>query len=174
MEKFNYANKNNFLQWFLLIFTGIVTVFLIFLFLKVGNNGKFTYELLIPIIGFSIIFFITINKMFLSNIYITTDYIEYKSPFTNVKIQKKEIKGIDLIKKPRKRAPKYLSLNERPTLNIGNYFLIIRKNYIKPDSAYFLTFMPIEENYITVEYRDAFFEKLLEYGYIKKTTANNQ
>ena len=63
-------------------------------------------------------------------------------------------------------APKYLSLNERPQVNIGNYFLIIRKTHFKPDSPYFLAFSPIEENYITAEYRSALFDTLKEYNYI--------
>jgi len=166
MEKFNYANKNNFLQWFGLILTGLATLLFTFLFIKIRNNGEFMYPLLVPIIGFAILWLMFINKMFMSKLFITENYIEYKSPFTNVKIKKDRIKGIDLLKKRRKRAPKYLTLNERPEINIGNYFIIIRKTAYKPDSAYFLTFSPVEENYITVEYRNALYEKLKEYGYI--------
>ena len=124
------------------------------------------YPLLVPIIGFAILCLIFINKMFLSKLFITENYIEYKSPFTNVKIEKDRIKGIDLLKKRRKIAPKYLTLNERPEVNIGNYFIIIRNTAYKPDSRYFLSFSPVEENYITVEYRSALYEKLKEYGYI--------
>lgn len=166
MEKFNYANKNNFLQWFGLILTGLATLLFTFLFIRIRDNGEFMYPLLVPIIGFAIICLIIINKMFLSKLIITENYIEYKSPFTNVKIEKDRIKGIDLLKKPRKRAPKYLSLSEKPDINIGNYFLIIRKTAYKPDSAHFLTFSPVEETYITAEYRSALFDKLKEYKYI--------
>jgi len=166
MDKFNYANKNNFLQWFLLIFSGLLVIFFLFTFFRVKENGGFLYPVLVPVFAFAIICFMTINKMFLSKIYITEKYIEYKSPFTKVKINKEDIKGIDLLKKPRKRAPIYLTLNDKPEINIGNYFFIIRKTYYKPDSAYFLAFNPVEENYITAEYRDSFFEKLKEYKYL--------
>lgn len=166
MEKFNYADKNNFIKWFLLIFSGTLTLFFTFLFIRVAINDILMYPLLVPIIGFSIICLITVNKMFLSKIYISENFIEYKSPFTKVRIDRDNIKGIDLIKKPRKRAPQYLSLNERPDFNIGNYFLIIRASYSKPDSTYFLSFSPVEKNYITAEYRSSLFEKLKEYKYI--------
>jgi len=166
MDKFNYANKNNFLQWFGLILSGSVTLFFTFLFIRMRDNGELMYPLLAPIIGFAILCFIFINKMFLSKLFITENYIEYKSPFTKVRIDKDRIKGVDLIKKPRKRAPQYLSLNERPDIHTGNYFLIIRKTAYRPDSTYFLTFKPVEDTYITAEYRGALFDKLKEYKYV--------
>jgi len=166
MKEFNYANKNNFLQWFGLILTGIATLFFAFIFFRIKENGDFMYPLLVPIIAFAIMFLILINKMFLSKIIITKNYIEYKSPFTKVRIAKDRIKGIDLLKKPRKRAPKYLTFDERPDIHIGNYFIIIRKTHYKPDSTYFLTFSPVEESYITAEYRNDLYDVLKEYKYL--------
>ena len=166
MEKFNYANKNNFLNWFGLIISGITTLLLFTFFILTGRDGDYLYEILVPIIGFAILSLIFINKMFLSKLIITENYIEYKSPFTKVKIVKEKIKGIDLLKKRRKRSPKYLTLNERPEINIGKYYIIIRKTKYKPDSAYFLSFNPVDQTYITAEYRNALFEKLKEYKYI--------
>ena len=167
MEKFNYANRNNILQWLVLIFTGVVIIFFFyFIFIIIIDKKEFMYELLIPLIGVIIMFLMVFNKMFLSKIYITENYIEYKSPFTKVKINKDRIKGIDLIKRRKNRAPNYLSLNEKPAFNIGNYYLIIRKTHYKPDSAFFLLFNPVEETYITAEYRSELFDKLKEYNYI--------
>jgi len=166
MEQFNYANKNNFLQWLGLIFTGLASLFFTFLFIKIRDNGEFMYALLVPIIGLAIICLIFINKLFLSKLYIAENYIEYKSPFTKVRLDRDRIKGIDLLKKPRKRAPKYLNWHDKPDINIGTYFIIIRKTNYKPDSAYFLTFNPVEDTYITAEYRETLFKALKKYNYL--------
>jgi len=163
MDKFSYYNKNNLLKWFALFLSGIFTLLFILIFFTVREKGEYIYEYLIPILGFLLIFINLFNKMFLTKIYVTDNYIQYKSLFTNKKIKKKNVKGVNLIKKPRRRSPVYLPMENRPEVNFGKYYLIIRKTHERPDDLLMFLF---DDNYITIEYRDNVYDSLVKHRYI--------
>lgn len=49
----------------------------------------------------------------------------------------------------------------KPDFNIGKHYVIAR-GYYQPDSASFLTWAPIKDNYITAEYRSELLDAMLK------------
>jgi len=167
MEKFSYYNKNNLLKWIGLIISFVLLFFLIFFVVMLFKKGERPYIMIIPLIGILFVFINIVNKMFFAKIYVNDKQIEYKSPFTHIVIKKDKMKGVDLIKNPRNRGIRYLPMEKRPEINVGRYYLIIRKTFEKPDDFFLLALSPVTENHITIEYRDDIYNALVKFGYIK-------
>lgn len=153
-QQFTYSNKKNPIQWIGLLFCLIAFSFLSFLYgwilIKKNENS---WELLIPIIGLLIIILSISNRLFWTKIIITEKYIEYKSIFRTVKIEKEQIKGYDIVKKPKRSAPVFLPITDIPDFNFGKHFIIIRRSFIRPDGSLWLLTEPTTDSYITMEYR---------------------
>jgi len=161
VKSFNYYNRKNPMQWGWLIFNGIFVFLWVYLFVIGVKDGEILYPLIIPFLFNFIVVFIFINRLFLAKIVIKENEIEYRSPFKKITIRKEKIQAIEIIKHRRRRTPKYLSLTDKPDINFGRYFLIVR-GYYKPEARGFLLFSPVKDNYITAEYREELMLEILK------------
>ncbi|WP_420322917.1 hypothetical protein [Flagellimonas sp.] len=159
-KSFSYSNRKNPVQWFLLIFFGGLTLLMVFFMFWADEGHEI---ILIPLILALLPSIFVINKMFLTKLVISNDYIIYKSLFKSARIKKDRVQAIEILKKPRFGDLEYHSPDNKPAINLGRHFLIAR-SYYKPHSGNFLLYKPVkDDSYITAEYRQDLLESLLNF-----------